>query len=73
MAEVNETQAKTTDASADANAKVKAKKVGFLKIIENDFFILGHYIKDEFFELTGEEAKHPKVQNAIKNGLIKKK
>jgi len=51
----------------------QTKKIGFFKKIENDFFILGHYIKDEFFELTSKEANHPKVKNAIKLGLIKKK
>ena len=62
-----------TNPTLSNKKNIKPKKIGFIKIIENDLFMIGHYIKDEFFELTGEEAKHPKVKNAIQNGLIKKK
>lgn len=44
--------------------------VTFKKKIKGAFGFNGQTFKGSTFELTGEEASHDKIKNAIKNGLI---
>ena len=45
--------------------------VTFKKLIKGAFGFNGQTFRGTSFELTSEEAKHKKIQNAIANGLIK--
>ena len=45
--------------------------VKFQKIISNPYTFNGRTIKDDFFELSKEEANHPRIKTAIENKLIK--
>ena len=44
--------------------------ITFKKKIKGAFGFNGQTFKGSTFELTGEEASHDKIKNAIKNGLI---
>ena len=47
--------------------------VVFKKLIKGPFGFNGKTFKGSTFELTAEEAKHPKIKNAITGQLIVKK
>ena len=44
--------------------------VAFKKLIKGAFGFNGNTFKGSTFELSGKEANHPKIRNAIKCGLI---